>query len=60
MTLDPTARPRIVVTVAVAAWHDKPELAERRNALYGAAIERNGGRPTRSGKPRSPQWTASC
>ena len=46
MTLDPTAQPRIVVTVAVAAWHDKPALAEQRNALYGAAIERHGAIPT--------------
>jgi putative glutamine amidotransferase len=46
MTLDTTAQPHIVVTVAVAAWHDKPALAEQRNALYGAAIERHGAIPT--------------
>jgi putative glutamine amidotransferase len=45
MTPDQTALPHIVVTVAVAAWHDKPDLAEQRNALYAGAIERHGAIP---------------
>ncbi len=45
MTLDSSTPPRIVVTVAVADWHDKPDLAAQRIALYAAAVERHGGRP---------------
>ena len=37
-----TDRPRIAVTLAVAADHAQPELAARRNDLYVAAIERHG------------------
>ncbi|HEV8404261.1 MAG TPA: gamma-glutamyl-gamma-aminobutyrate hydrolase family protein [Candidatus Limnocylindrales bacterium] len=40
-----TSRPRIAITVAVAARQPEPELAARRNALYAAAIERHGGEP---------------
>ena len=42
----PTAgRPRIVVTVAVAARQGEPDIAERKNALYAAAVARQGGQP---------------
>jgi len=42
----PTAGPpRIVVTVAVAARQDEPDIAERKNALYAAAVVRQGGQP---------------
>jgi len=37
--------PRIVVTVAVAARQPEPDLSERRNALYAAAVSRQGGTP---------------
>jgi putative glutamine amidotransferase len=37
--------PRIVVTVAVAARQPEPDLSERRNALYAAAVARPGGTP---------------
>jgi putative glutamine amidotransferase len=36
---------RIVITVARAAVHADPELAERKNGLYAAAIARAGGEP---------------
>jgi putative glutamine amidotransferase len=35
--------PRIVVTVAVPARQAEPDLSERRNALYVAAVARHGG-----------------
>ena len=42
----PTAGPaRIVVTVAAAAQQDDPGIAERKNALYAAAVARHGGQP---------------
>ena len=42
----PTAGPaRIVVTVAVAAQQEDPGIAERKNALYAAAVARHGGQP---------------
>src|SRR3954449_6078857 len=37
--------PRIIVTVAVAARQPEPDVSERRNALYAAAISRHGGTP---------------
>ncbi len=37
--------PRIVVTVAVAARQAEPDLSARRNALYAAAVSRQGGTP---------------
>ncbi|MFL5673637.1 MAG: gamma-glutamyl-gamma-aminobutyrate hydrolase family protein [Chloroflexota bacterium] len=37
--------PRVVVTVAVAARQPDPDLSERRNALYAAAVSRHGGTP---------------
>src|SRR3954466_274079 len=37
--------PRIVVTVAVAARQPEPDVSERRNALYAAAVSRHGGTP---------------
>lgn len=37
--------PRIVVTIAVASRQAEPDLAERRNALYAAAVARHGGTP---------------
>jgi gamma-glutamyl-gamma-aminobutyrate hydrolase PuuD len=37
--------PRIVITVASAADHPRPEYAARRNALYLDAVRRHGGRP---------------
>src|SRR3954453_13170137 len=40
-----TPAPRIVVTVAVAARQPEPDVSERRNALYAAAISRHGGTP---------------
>ncbi len=39
------AAPTIVVTVADPAAQSDPSLAERKNALYVAAVERHGGRP---------------
>lgn len=42
---DHAPSPRIVVTVAVAARQPEPDLAERRNALYAAAVSRQGGMP---------------
>jgi putative glutamine amidotransferase len=45
MSLSPSPAPRIVVTVAVAARQQEPELSERRNALYAAAISRHDGTP---------------
>src|SRR3954451_18866031 len=45
MSPSPTSAPRIVVTVAVAARQAEPDLAERRNALYAAAVSRQGGTP---------------
>lgn len=43
MTIDPTVpRPRIVVTLAVAAEQPRPDLAARRNELYLAAVARHG------------------
>lgn len=38
-------RPRIVVTLAVAARQADPDLAERKNRLYLEGIERHGGEP---------------
>jgi putative glutamine amidotransferase len=38
-------RPRIVVTLAVAARQADPEIAERKNRLYLEGIERHGGQP---------------
>jgi len=44
VTIEPTGpRPRIVVTLAVAAEQARPELAARRNELYLAAVTRHGG-----------------
>jgi putative glutamine amidotransferase len=45
MSVSPAPGPRIVVTVAVAARQPEPDLSERRNALYAAAISRHGGMP---------------
>jgi putative glutamine amidotransferase len=36
------ARPRIVVTLGLTHLSDRPDLAERRNDLYVAAVERHG------------------
>ncbi len=44
MTLD-SARPRIVVTLAVAEGQSDPELAARKNTLYTDAVGRHGGDP---------------
>jgi putative glutamine amidotransferase len=41
----PSPAPRIVVTVAVPARQAEPDLSERRNALYAAAVARHGGTP---------------
>ena len=41
----PSTDARIVVTVAVAARQPEPDLSERRNALYAAAVSRHGGMP---------------
>jgi putative glutamine amidotransferase len=38
-------RPRIVVTLAVAARQSDPDLAERKNRLYLDSLERHGGEP---------------
>lgn len=38
-------RPRIVVTLAVAARQADPEVAQRKNRLYLEGIERHGGEP---------------
>lgn len=38
-------RPKIVVTLAVAAQQAEPDLAERKNRLYLDAITRHGGEP---------------
>ena len=38
-------RPKIVVTLAVAARQAEPDLAERKNKLYLDAIARHGGQP---------------
>ena len=43
----PARAPRIVVTLAVAADHSQPDLAERRNDLYVAALARHGAEPVR-------------
>jgi putative glutamine amidotransferase len=40
-----TDRPRIVVTVAVAAQQNEPEIAARKNILYADGIRRQGGEP---------------
>jgi putative glutamine amidotransferase len=45
MSSSPVASPRIVITVAVPARQPEPELSERRNALYVAAVSRHGGTP---------------
>jgi gamma-glutamyl-gamma-aminobutyrate hydrolase PuuD len=39
------ALPRIVITVAVAGAHARPEYARRRNGLYLEAVRRHGGEP---------------
>jgi putative glutamine amidotransferase len=39
---DPTRSPRIVVTLAIAERHSRPDLAARRNDLYVEAVERHG------------------
>jgi putative glutamine amidotransferase len=39
--------PRIVVTLAVAGDHAQPDLADRRNDLYVAALARHGAEPVR-------------
>ena len=44
MTLE-GARPRIVVTLAVAAVQASPDLAARKNTLYTDAVARHGGDP---------------
>ena len=36
------ARPRVVVTLGLTHLSDRPDLAERRNDLYVAAVERHG------------------
>ena len=41
----PSPGPRIVVTVAVPSRQAEPDLSERRNALYAAAVARHGGTP---------------
>jgi putative glutamine amidotransferase len=38
----PTIAPRIVVTLAIAERHSRPDLAARRNDLYVEALERHG------------------
>jgi putative glutamine amidotransferase len=38
------ATPTIVVTVAIATTSSEPEITERKNALYAAAVTRAGGR----------------
>src|SRR3954462_579099 len=45
MSPSQTPAPRIIVTVAVAARQPEPDVSERRNALYAAAISRHGGTP---------------
>ena len=45
MSPSPSPAPRIVITVAVAARQPEPDLSERRNALYAAAVSRHGGTP---------------
>ncbi len=40
------AGPRIVVTVAVAAHQDEPDVAEQKNRLYAASLARQGATPT--------------
>ncbi|MFL5642333.1 MAG: gamma-glutamyl-gamma-aminobutyrate hydrolase family protein [Chloroflexota bacterium] len=45
MSPSPTPAPRVVVTVAVAARQPEPDVSERRNALYAAAVSRHGGTP---------------
>lgn len=42
MTRPPAGAPRIVVTVAVAADQSDPDIASRKNALYAAAVTRQG------------------
>jgi gamma-glutamyl-gamma-aminobutyrate hydrolase PuuD len=37
--------PRILVTVAVAARQDEPEIAQRKNELYAASLTRHGASP---------------
>ena len=39
---EPEAKPRIVVTLGLTHLSDRPDLAERRNDLYVAAVERHG------------------
>lgn len=39
------AEPLVVITVADPARHADPDLAQRRNALYAAAVARHGGTP---------------
>jgi putative glutamine amidotransferase len=43
MTMQPA--PRIVVTVMAAIAQDEPEIAARKNALYGDGVRRHGGTP---------------
>jgi putative glutamine amidotransferase len=45
MSSSPSPAPRIVITVAVAARQPEPDLSERRNSLYAAAVSRHGGTP---------------
>src|SRR4249919_1246868 len=45
MSPSPSPAPRIVITVAVAARQPEPDLSERRNTLYAAAVSRHGGTP---------------
>jgi len=56
-------RPRIVVTVAVAAAQAEPDIAARKNVLYADAVERHGAVPvvldaTASGAEREAAFAA--
>jgi len=46
-TPDQAIAPRIVVTLAIAEWHSRPDLAARRNDLYVEAVARHGARVVR-------------
>lgn len=41
----PTPAPRIVITVAIPARQAEPDVAERKNQLYAAAVQRHGAHP---------------
>ncbi len=45
MNISEGARPRIVVTVAVAARQSEPAIAARKNQLYADAVARHGAQP---------------